>query len=164
MGSEERTSERGEGRGVEIDLTADDLTTRGVAHLMSSNCFLFSSFLKSCYTIYEMSGAEQMMETLADPQYQETVHNLSPAEQQHMDEQMGGMGSTEAGCGVDGGERRPLAVIAAIQKVCGRLGRGPDIRFRTLESHEALDAVREAARPSTGQRGAPNRPPSAPGR
>ena len=37
-----------------------------------------------------------MMETLADPQYQETVHNLSPAEQQHMDEQMGGMGSAEA--------------------------------------------------------------------
>ena len=36
-----------------------------------------------------------MVQTLADPQYQETVRNLSPEEQQHMEEQMGGMGSPE---------------------------------------------------------------------
>ena len=44
-----------------------------------------------------MSGAEQMVQTLADPQYQETVSNLSPAEQQHMDEQMAGLDTPEAG-------------------------------------------------------------------
>ena len=36
-----------------------------------------------------------MVQTLADPQYQQTVGNLSPEEQQHMEEQMGGMGSPE---------------------------------------------------------------------
>ena len=38
-----------------------------------------------------------MVQTLADPQYQETVSNLSPAEQQHMDEQMAGLDTPEAG-------------------------------------------------------------------